>query len=913
MFLLANPNLPATGRSLFTTGAPLFSLLDSAVGTNLAPFVLVTPQTTLPGTAIQAPVQTTPVALTPLSGSVYQASGLGSQPVTAISSGGKTFVAATNPSSPQSGQFVVDPYQGTATLYSSTPLSGQALVTQVRNDVIVNRNYIPPPYPEWFYRMPIGADISWSISPEQQPQGSITLTADNRNIDAIRTAFQTGTLLTMFGVGFSVQNYTEVQDLRSQSPGGNYEISISLQGSCEYQLQQDVYYYGADAPNGNPAWGVPSAKQFSPTDPVTPITPTLSTPLSSLSAQQNVAFVGQQIMIDIPAQVSKSETVQLGSLLSTQRARPKGCFVEYWEPETIRFRGINDVPLWVFTDEDLQDKPQLSYQGSNAPRPLTSANLLPPQPIAGALPSTITLPALLTAKPEDASLIGKPVEYPKVLVSGTFSTKPEVDPDLQLNQGTSISFAGQQKNTPPRRYKLTKGDLNAEFPPENSGDVKTLSLNWDSSGVTTTLEDEYYEDSVNTARVTKLFGTAVLGKDIAVTINGVRQISGNPLSSWGQVRQEASENVWDDRTGHQTGIDFTGWELRRYITETDELETIRLSSQAVNGTSQSIRDLAAARLRLYQYSRDPLYGATRYLLHPFAFYYKDAQKDSAGVYPRFVKLETNYQTSFQSTANPEAAQTLPGGGKVKGAPYTKGRETFTRREIQILDDNFYVEFTSSSSAEGSRFEQANEQTTFQDHFGKPPEVQQRPTNRVIKNQYPLGSGNGEDVSQDNPYNYYLLTPPYTLNSPEKGSTSYEFAETKEEALIAAKTDMVLQTVTSAARSLSITVPFNGLIKPLHKAVATVEGVIYPSRVGQVANKLKVMGIVDGLMYVEGVSNATLTPDADPSNVTLEKQLKPSTDDQLDPSQAPLINVRQYSKGFTLGGSVPNYLVTRRNF
>lgn len=975
MLLLQSSSLP-TAAAPDAIGAPVFRMGNSVP----APLFRAEPAAPVVGAASPPNVNDVVVTPAPVVDVVTVATGLAA--VLSARSGGTVFRPAQDAASPQPGEFVHDPYAGTVAIRTGGGYAVGPAVELTGPDStggtaapIANRKYVAGPYPDFLLNVPLNGEVTWSINMEQHPTGGLTLFADNRNIAAIRLAFRIGTKLSFYGIGFAVQTYDETSELLDTAPLGSYEISISLKGWNESACENPVYLFGDRAiPTGttqikdDPDCRIPNQSTPTATSILsaasTGIRLPTTTTVQQLGRQAGIDVVAPLMTVSIPSDSSRAATTKVGEEFSS-RLRPLGCFADYTEPGRIIARPLSGVARWVVTESDILDKPRLTYQG----RPVTQSIgvfdpnvLLPPQPDPNLALPTVPVPIPgITIAAENPALIGYTAVYPKTKLTGAFTNQESVQ--REDTRGTNIGKPEWTRRKPKQITKY-RGDLYPERPLDNTVSLKTLSLNADASGPTKTLEMEVSEDDVPVKRVVKTYGFAYRGLDAlgVDALTGEYFVFAEPTAWWRQIREEVVEYVYDEQHRYLVEVRTSGWELRRYRTETDAVETIALLADLNSSDPDTVRQ-AGRTLALYSFERVPLTGRTVYVLMDYSRYYADAAKtkpptiqykqclpdgssqiremeDPTYSAPRFVAMELNYQSSFSSVPSPDDPIDRGDGTFVIPPPITKGRETLQRREVRITpsrknstqevfapssslarfiaptnlgdDDTVdrYHEFTSDASAEGAAFDGLTEAVKFTEAIGKPPEHSPKKPPLFEEQKPEETTGDGSQRNSATQYDYYLLTPGYTMQSPEQGSTSFEYATTESQALTAATTDLAVQDALGGARTLTCTVPFNARMRPGDLVSATIAAVQYPSRITSVAHKLTFKSI-GGVPYAEGETSLSLGPSRT-IPVTMQKVRTPETSSVPIQDVVTTGPVLRYDEPIDIGALLSG-VKTRRNF
>jgi hypothetical protein len=873
-FILVSSSLPitpvtGTGGNIAVVGSP-----------TLAPGITINLTAVAPGVS-SVTNEVTPILVTnpppPVNGTVTVSIGT-QQPVVAVVADSQVYVPASNPSNPQVGEFIQNPYTNEVILYTATPLTTlniQALATSQ----VAYRRRIPSPHPEWFSRVPITGRFSISVAFEQQPTGSIEFSCLGRNnLISLLNAFRPDTRIPFYGYGLRVVNSQVNQEPLAQQPIGYYNITISLSGANEWELSEPI-----------------SIGELSNTNiPGIPID-TSQVRTGKITVIQLAARAG--INLTMPTTSINIENRQVTDFLTVDtefraRLRHQGLFADYCE-DTVRAKDIDSVGRWFYADQDLLEAPTIQYLGRQTKQELgNTLTIASTTRTVGPLPTTFDAVGNFTLQAENPSLIGRSNVFPGTEITGTFtgSLPPEFNEDKQGQ--TRSEAAPQWRRKPIQRITLEQGDTEPTIPPENTNIIKTTSLNYTNSGPTKVIESTTTENGAPVKATTKVYGFVYLAKDTGVVQGNQLRIT-NPSSYWRLVKETTTTWVYDPKWGYELGTITNGRELFAFQTESDSLETYSLAqgspeSQSYEITWKSIYEVTGRLLKLMSRVYDDIIvneGKWTY----FNYTAPDGSNQVGRVADPnfapgyFTEREWNYHNSFDSMPSPKKDKTFTDPSTdqqktIKPPPLTTGRESLNRRELKVYPaplsysaengrlvkrpsrtiPDRYTEFTSEFSAEGSNYQDAVMKTTFADRVGRPGIAGRKPDEYE---QVPP-EGSSTPAFDDRRLNQHIVTSPgYTVQVREQ--QSYPYAVTLDDAKKAVRTDSIAAEITNPSRSVNIVVPINLQIRPGDKVLVTISGIIYSCRVNRADHEGQILGVVDNVLQIEGETRLQLSPDREP--------------------------------------------------
>jgi hypothetical protein len=715
-------------------------------------------------------------------------------------------------------------------------------------------NAINPSLFQFFWNQPIKAELSWSIGFESHPSGSIAIAVAAPFDEAVHQRFRVGTEFEFAGIGWVVSNYAAKAAAGTPTDrGGIYEITVSIEGRwAKRQYNRPIPFIpprplGSTAPYTDPECLVGA----NITDTSRPIPRTLSVADLGLRNGVPIALETPSIALDnaainattlpfslrggsrnakpaslnpwtviVPKDVSATTTTEWESELRS-RLRMNNCYLDLSDAAAVQVRDLESTPSWQYAVRELS----------------------------------------WTAKGDTAAIPGYwgyGYEYAAAKLTGAFSQP----------QDSSPTAPARWKRKRPVRLLLPSGDQNPSIPPNNLNVAGTLSLNWDASGPTKEQLLVETEDGMEIRRQRWVWG-------IAVTSNQALQPNGEiryfASAYWQVVQYEDTQSLIDNRTGYILGSRTTGWALRRFKQETDEgLEIARKFAAPEDSADRA----------LYQFRRSPIYAGEKRVLSQFAEFYKDAARevppietrkiclpngqaafvgevDPNYIRPMFAIAERTYRTTFDSTPNPDSTQDEP------LPPLMMGEELDTIKSIKILPSNqttgavgfegrtevdLYQQFTSNFSAQGSNFNEVATQKTFETSQGRPGAAQRRP-DQYERDEPDSQSGDNaaaQQAANNRPQPEYILcTPGYQPNQITGQTIDAPHARTLAQALQHAKAELKVQDAQSSV-NFNTAIPFNALIRPMHRIKAMAYGKQYDLRVLSVSQSVQIQGTIDGV-------------------------------------------------------------------
>lgn len=271
--------------------------------------------------------------------------------ITAIAvPGGTTYRPAADPTNPQPGEFI---YSGTgqATVYlqgNSQPPAGTSFnifyISNIYTPQILPSDEVPGPFPDFYSRWNVEAQISFQRSFEQPPTCTITIATPENNRQAILDAFRNKTFVQIYDMGFSVDS-TKFKHLPPQLyPDRWVEIEIQLTGAHQYKLEKVPVKLLAAAPPDQQT----SPKKF--------------VPISNFCLLAGLNYTGVPLTIVLPQDVAYDASSTIASLLQ-EHVRLGEAFIYYSNPNAIETRKFGKTKVHYLSEADILSELDYSYPG----------------------------------------------------------------------------------------------------------------------------------------------------------------------------------------------------------------------------------------------------------------------------------------------------------------------------------------------------------------------------------------------------------------------------------------------------------------------------------------------------------------------------------------------------------------------
>lgn len=659
MWTLSSPNLPTAENLNPDRATPLFTL-NPPDQTGGVPLSVLDLQANLkrPGvTGIEPIIEITSLPTANGNGS-YTLSVPEDMVLESISQNGVVYVPAVDPATPLPGEFVRNS-NGTVTLIPTGIVEPSLPVQLLGLKVGDELNEIPTDWVDSslfsaLAGLPVMGEITWSLSAEEQPTGSLKLEVTGDEIGSIEQRLKQGTELTIAGIGFYVANFRETLRNTIEFPGEVYDVEISLSGKWgnpKYnrpsRLRGGIYGETLDlAPFQDPDCKI--------NNPLTPIARNRETTVSvmALARQQRVNFVGssspsvpsivsqamltaglsasgltlQQQQRILAAAYLRAQTAQVGVAKSAAAAgssrvslgaweipvppdtpknaatewesvarellRQNGCFIDFNKPDAVRARGIDAVSQWSYPVVELEWSNQGNCEHSG-------------------------------------DIFGYAVEHVATRVTGRFAepTDDNNDEDTQGSPQAPPRIKWVRK--PALRRSFISGDENLSSPPDEVQLIKGMGLNWWSSGRTKERIVTTSEYGTEVRRERYVYGLAYLSSDVVQTIGDETVINAPTAAFWRLVEYSVTDILIDEDTGYMMGSTTRGARYVPFKQESDQCEVYSLDQAIADsaGDNSAVAELLRQR-RPYEPRWIPFEELERKRLEEFAAHYEDAKQES---------------------------------------------------------------------------------------------------------------------------------------------------------------------------------------------------------------------------------------------------------------------------------------------
>lgn len=769
-----------------------------------------------------------------------------SDEVASIEIGEVKYTLSPNPDNPRPGEFVVKDDKIIIKVLGQPPSQGMNLVLKVE-PLTIPTDYVNPALFQVFSNLPIVGTISWTRSLEQHPSGSASLNALQSGIALVRSRFRKGSEIEFAGIGFSVSGYSDRLLNTHEYPGGVYEVSISFTGKWNRRkYNKPVLFKGGPGSITSTSNSQPVLQDPDCVNPKPPTNQQSTTTVAQLASKNSVSLtcVGTDWNVEIPKDIPKDATTNWLSELQA-RTRQNGAIVFFSSPGSVKAVSARGGNFWSVSVPTIEVSTNGDFEHNDG-------------------------------------RFGYAVEYPKVKVDGKFSAPKEENTRENSRQKSDTINKPRWKLREPKILESINGDNDIENPPANTGDLKTLDLTWDTSGPTKTQEKTKTEDGLIIERTVTTYGFIYMARDIyheggEETPPYYREPA---TPYWRMVKQETETFNYDSNTGYLLGTTTTGWQYLRFKTENPEKpETAFIDTDEPEEVRRSF---------MFEFKKYPINGATAYFLEQHLDYYEDIEAppqieykiclpdgssrpafaDDPNYVPAFfVSVEMTHRNTFASSPHPDnQIEDVEDEDFIPLPDLTLGEETLTRKVRKILPSattaidvngfiftsallkipDRYTEYSSSFSASGPGFKNSSEETKVTTHDGRPGVATRKPPK--YERVEPEATSNDPTVTpKQDLFDYYLLTPGYSISSPTNGSISFPYAKTLNAALLAAQTDLFVRDVQESV-SLGFSVPFNPFIQEFDKIAVSAKFDFYNTVVLSASNSV----------FIQGIQNAELS-------------------------------------------------------
>lgn len=877
--------------------------------------------------------------------------------------GGVTYRPAQDITNPQPGEFTFDPYTLILVIVEqpTNPLPvgmSPKVKGKTKNSGVLQTDRIPPPYPSWLFLVPATGELSWSRNFESHPSGSLKLETDRRFAQDVREVFQIGTELPIYDILLRVASIDEEIVPLSDCPEGRYAFSIALEGCWQYYANEPAFY--RDQPRTT---GIIDSEKGEP-DPeceigggnVSQISTalngmtleqrknTLKTTVKRLAEQVGASFDGPEMPVYYPKDTERSATTSWFSEAQS-RVRQHKSFLFLSSSKAVEVRPLSSGQTWRYSEANLSNV-RHSYQGKGKPRKFSPRKLLPPTPKASEFGNITPTTPTFSQSPEDMSTFPK-AEYKATPLEGKFMDILEQNRSEEDTRGEAPALSEPRwKRIAPVRREITSGDNNPSQPPKGLKYIKTMDLVHTKSGPKKQVETTITEDGHPIRSIREIWGLSYHGFDVVIPSTG--QILALAEDWWKIVERHITDYIYDAKTGYLIRTRLSGFTEKQLQGErtpqgvnSDQPETLELYN--------SPDPIDQYYLKLYLMTRLAIRGGKQCKLQSYRLYYPTSSLDKPPyeeykvcnpdgtsrieykidpnwVEPMFEVESLEEVDSFYWLAHPDSIE-----GDRK-PPYTVGDESSNRRRLQLIPANTptgddlvgvvdgndrFLEYSWNNSATGNQFREIAVDGQFNENDGRPSPATRKPTT------YEKVEPEKQDrlllkfTTGTRPYKYVLTTGDYSATeATNDGSVSYPHAVTKQQALDAAETDLLIRDMRENLQT-SVTVPFNGKICEGDYFEFYCLGTRYKRRILSVSQQLVFSGELNGKTFVTSPGtqlSCGARRSLEDFNLKLSKVYLPKPPKQPEESE------QAEQKGLELGvsgilemGSISENTQTRRNF
>jgi len=777
----------------------------------------------------------------------------------AITSAGQVFLSAVDPNKPQPGEFTWttvpgSDFGGEAGIIQQVVVYTNETIKMVPGDICVMiagkpkielpTDLVPAKILSVLKGFPVTGEVSWSLQLEENPSGSLKLFCGKSDISRVRKRFRMWKRIGLFGLGFTVSGRSE------KISGQQYEISVSLSGAWsnpENNIPSNLLDNrgSSGSGSGSSLGGIgPDTSKLDPECEL-PKTTTIkdfngaaklySRPVESLARDVGVPFKPsvapgkgrgdrdnggwtQVVSADTPA-----DATMLWSSFAQGVARVQGGFLDYSSPDGVYIRFLNGQSLWRYSLQQLD----IAYKSGEASRD------------------------------------GDGDESPP----GGFRYIPveDVEPDDSEDSKVTNPLSPQWIPVHQKEITLVSGDENPGSPPADARTIKTLGLNWDSSGPTKTTRSVTSQGPKTISEEELIYGLCYTGRQV---VNEEGEFHGLPATYWQVVSKKTKTYFYDERFGFALGYNVQGYSMRRFKQESD---------QNPESIFAEVKDRP-----LYEFRQIRIDERYRTEYEAFETYYPDAEEAAAYVsykhcnpdgsstikYVRdptwapsmFMSQETTAVRTFATALNPdfdpegEYSDTNPAPPRY----LVTGEETDNLMQITLAPSSdkedfglpvkpdvaggVYTQWSKEETAQNSGFREKVIRSSFTEYAGRPSAASRTPPalERAQPEQEDGDPGGKQDPSTETKN---TVTSKAFSNGvyPASGSIGFPGAKTFDDQRRGLAADIKITDVKNSA-SFDFEIPFNRKIRPGHLISIAINGEQYSLRVAGVANQINIIGL-----------------------------------------------------------------------
>lgn len=792
--------------------------------------------------------------------------------VTSVIANGQALMPSSNPSFPQSGEYLHNPYANTIQVYGVSIPSLQIYGTQ--EEIKYVPPLLQPPYPALFTNLPLEGTIQLNRSFEQHPSAQFELES-TLSKGFLQQIFAPGGELDLYGLPLRISSISITELPRSIYPDARCKISVFLGGKWENRLEEPVFLRSdgtnnlpTDTPFQDPDCQVGAANNPNNKDSVTTI--------AALFAKTGITLVSPALSeVTIDKNTPRDATVNPAQLLQ-ERVRIANSFVRWSRTGFVEVVPITGLKTWTYAETEILGEVETNYDAidKSSKRQVFIANLNPALPDLVNFPSTVQLPPTPILRAESPTNLG--FEYPNVELSGEF-----LNPSEKVEEKFQGISTPRYVRKPSKKEERVEGDKNAHEPLEGVNTIKAMSLCFDIGGKTKT------RTTITEVAGTKIFedleiwGFAYIAE--AITNDATGKLAGNPNDLWQCLKKVRTEYIYDPETGYLLYVTEDGYNTVRYKQESaDNPETLQLPS-------------SGEEYGLYKFFRVPVISRTSYRLRLMPEYSNDdlfevvkvCDRDGTSHYeplinpdyapPYYAEFERTESTAFASRSNPDNKGLNPSKGDKLLPDLIVGEESefgsitnITKATYGIIFDSRYPgvrirgeqispqkfsKYVKKFKAEGQAIANSLSEVSLEEGTGDPPVAPRRsPQYQREEKSIPRSS----DTSDDNKpkYRYLIQTAGYSASDPVGGSESFSAAKTLQEALTAARCKLAIENWRTGLTE-TLQIPGNLSIAEGDRFNYYCNGEFRQRVVLSVQHTLNILGVVDGTPKITAITSLTL--------------------------------------------------------
>jgi hypothetical protein len=671
-------------------------------------------------------------------------------------------------------------------------------------------DFIPAPYPEICTEFPLKGELSWTLTWEEQPSGTMSFITLASERSRVISYFSSTRSIDVYGVGFSPSGQFSITDISlSKSATPLIEVSVSLGG---YHAKFLDYYATV-------------GKQFFLPDCTAPPLGQLNSP-DTMSVQTFAGLVGTSlsgaaIYIDPKVLTSPAIPTTLSAQLQPDSVRVAGGFIDYNSSGSIQIKSYNSVSSHSIREVDIRSD--------------IRANI-------------------------NNKLNANASEY------GFYKT---YDPLTKVSFGSQATIAPNTKSPKPTWQpkqpvisKTVEGDPRPDLNPYE-GIQRDLSIVFDISGKKKRRKDIDLIDGQPIHESEQEWGwTAVMASNGQFAGASLGNIAG----SWRKISSKETYYTYNENN-YLTNVTSRGFILGRYRTENPQ----KPESLAIKvGNPPDPKQVA--NLQTFEFQYIGTYSSETYRLVPFSDYYSDivaptvqwsiclpdgqpveiSLTDKSWIPPYFAIEKTVKESSFISTENPISTSLKP------LPPLTAGKDSlFVERivvepkqslTLSILDKpkdpTSYTKSTDDQSSGGSQFN-ANLSIA---------------KGELVNGRPPIATNRGallEIVKPPDPIRPVLNLKPFAISSGLSGENTgyvtvgninFPTAYSEAQALAAAQIDIDLINSKNTLQE-TMTIDWRPEIRPGDLVTYSVNGDTRRRRVISVTQTIRIDGMVGNQPFV----------------------------------------------------------------